>query len=364
MGELCIVFAGAKITLLPGDSVEGVLANVPDNCASDSDINYTKQMFKKGKKNILDCGGFTIFIYEINMKEFISDPGQPIIKTDNMLNLAPIHVIQAALFLKPYIVMALDYPINFADGIAGKNLEFTKKLGFQIKWAWECAELKEKYCLESMLFLPVQAFNINQFKWYWKHVKDINPDGLSLPVRHLTLKEVALFLIYFYQIGIKRVHLLGSTQPLLIILSAFFGYHFFDWISLDATTWQQSARNKKFHNPHDLSVEYLGNTLMDSNIQNDCPCIYCQGKSFLDLNDLEDTEKTYALGWHNIKATENFGKQVFNHCQNVQTLRAYLNRKIQSKQKSEVEGLCNIVSIFETFPDLPIENLYDLINSL
>ena len=364
MGELCIVFAGTKITLLPGDSVGGILANVPDDCVSDSDINYAKQMFKKGKKNILDCGGFTIFTYERDKKEFISDPSQPIIKKDRFLNLAPIHVIQAALFLKPYIVMALDYPINFADGPAGKDLEFTKKLGFQIKWAWECAELKEKYCLESMLFLPVQAFNINQFKWYWKHVKNINPDGLSLPVRHLTLKEVALFLIYFYKIGIKRVHLLGSTQPLLIVLSAYLAYHFFEWISLDSTTWQQSSRNKKYMNPHDLSVEYFGNTLVDADIQNDCPCIYCQGKSFLDLNDLEDTEKTYAFGWHNIKATENFGKQVFNHCENVQVLRAYLNRKLQPKQSDEVEQLCQILTVFETFTDLSIENIFDLIDPL
>jgi tRNA-guanine family transglycosylase len=364
MGELCILVAGGNKTMLPGVILDGILVNVADNCIRQQDLHNTKNVFKKGKKNILDCGGYTIFIYERDKINFISDPALPIIKNNNLLNLAPIHVIQSALYLKPYIVMALDYPINFADGPAAMDIEFKKKVGYNIMWAWECAELKEKYNLESMLFLPIQAFNINQFKQYWKHVKDIKPDGVSLPVRHLTLKEVALFLMYFYQIGIKRVHLLGSTTPQAIILSAFFAKHFFEFISLDSTSWLEGTKNKNFINPHDLSIEYFGNTLMDGDIENDCKCIYCKDKSFLDINDLDDTEKTYFLGWHNILATENFGRQVLKHCNNINKLSAYLKREIQPKHIDKMDTLCNILSVFETFPNLPVRDLYDLIDPL
>jgi len=173
-----------------------------------------------------------------------------------------------------------------------------------------------------------------------------------------------LFLFYFYQIGIKRVHILGSTKPQAIVLAAYFAKHYFDFVSLDATSWLEATKSKRFINPHDLSVEYFGNTLLDGDIENDCSCIYCKDKSFLDINDLEDTEKTYFLGWHNILATENFGRQVFKHCDTVNELNVYLKKKIQPKNMNKMNVLCNILSVFESFPNLPIHDLYDLIYPL
>lgn len=182
-----------------------------------------------------------------------------------------------------------------------------------------------------------------------------------MPIRNLLLKQIALFLIRYYQLGIKEVHLLGTTRPLIIALAAYMVKHIFRWVSLDSTSWQQGARTAEYTNPHDLSSEYIGDTKIDETIINDCCCPFCHGKSFADIRFLPETEKTYFLGWHNFWVTDKFAKEVYEHCDSIFDLKYHLKSRFKPNKAKEIDTLCKILSAVKTYKDMDIRSLEKLL---
>jgi len=345
MGELEILSAGPEKQLIMPYTKNILLT--PDYFVSKSKIKYTLEMLKMCHAKIiaLDSGGFGILMYEEQGKKVTFDPSQPFIKEDNLLNLSPVHVALCASILKPTFMVGLDYPVMKTDDPLEQHMDYTKKFGYNVIWTWESAEAKEKYCPETEFFVPIQAYNMEQLQFFWKSIHGVNFDGISIPIRNMSIEKLALFMVFFYQQGIDKVHILGTTKPMIVAMAAFIAKHLFGWTSLDATTWQKTAKTGNFTNHLDLSSEYIGNVIFESHYNNDCPCPFCKNKSFSDIYNLKGPAMTYFLGRHNFWVIEHFAREAFNHCDSINMLKHFLKKNFKPRRHKEIEKLCNALTI-------------------
>lgn len=343
--------------------VENVLVNVPDYFTSESRTSYTLEMLIMCQARIkaLDSGGFTILKYEEKGKKITFDPTRPLIKDNNLLNIAPVHVALCASILKPTFMVGLDCPVIGTTDPVEQHTDYTKKFGYNLLWTWESAAAREKYCPEIEFFVPVQAYTMEQLKFFWKHIHGVNFDGISMPERNLSIENLALFLVFFYQQGVDKIHLLGTTKPMIIALAAFIAKHLFGWVSLDSTSWQKLARTGIYINHLDLSSEYLGNVTFETHYNNDCPCPFCKNKSFSDIYNLKGSAMTYFLGRHNFWVTEYFAKEAFNHCDSVNMLKQFLKKNVKPRRHKEIERLCNALTIIKNCKDDDLKTIEKLL---
>jgi hypothetical protein len=246
------------------------------------------------------------------------------------------------------MMAALDFPLKKYTDRAAQEREFREKLGFNLQWAYDTARLRQQLCPHVQLFIPVQAYNVAQFEIFydWFVSRGVPFDGLCMPLRNLKLNEVLLFLARFRQLGIRKVHLLGSNSFLIMALGAYMARHHFAWLSLDATNWQANARYGVYMNPYDLSNESLGETvIVDEQIANDCACPWCRNMTFTGIKNLPRPEQMSLLVHHNYWVMENARKALFHHATDIPTLERHLLSV--SKRQEEARDLCTCLSLFE-----------------
>jgi queuine/archaeosine tRNA-ribosyltransferase len=349
MGQLINFCAGAELKILPANRVNALLFNVPDNGGRESDIRNTLKIIKAAKSNIvmLDSGGYQLLEAENLQKKITIDSSKPVIRTQSEINLAPWHVMQAAARLKPDFAVCLDFPIlNIPDPI-GQKFEFERKLGFNSTWALECLGLKNQFCPDVKLLLPIQCDSIDQLAIFLNFIGGTeNFEGVSMPIRGMSINQIALFFARFYQLNIRRAHILGTSKFYVIALCAYMARHYFDWVSFDATTWSEFAKNAIYMHPCDLKSIKLGSRIIvDENIINDCICPFCRDKTFTYIKNLPHTEKGALLKGHNWWVLEKATRDLYENCGSVIELRNYLKGK--SRELDKVEELCRALSIVD-----------------
>jgi len=362
MGKLVIFCAGTSIETLPGEHTDAILINVVNNGSNDKSIKKTKELLRKSKAKIvmLDSGGYQLLVAEEGGTEIICDKDKPI-DYSGKLNLTPWHVINAAKKICPDVMMSLDFPIRKFSHQEEQEVEFRKKLGFNVTWTKEVSELRQKHCPQISLFVPIQCYTMEQLDIFQNLIKDIHFDGFSMPVRNMTLKEITLFLIRFYQMGIRQVHLLGTFSFFTIALAAYMARHVFDWVSLDATTWRIMAERNIYLNLHNLSAETVSfNSIINENIKNDCTCPWCKGKTFTYIKHLDYDDKVSFLRCHNFWVIENISKKLYDNSDRINKLDAYL--RSQCKNMNKVEKLYNILSLMDVSKDCDINFLKTIIS--
>jgi tRNA-guanine family transglycosylase len=348
MGTLIVYCAGTSVDVLPGNSIHALLLNVPNNGNSERAVRESKNLIRvsQAKTTMLDSGGYQLFVAEQEKKEIIYDEKIPPIQEKDLLNLTPTHVIWAAERIRPDIVVALDFPIGKIKEKEKQEVEFRRKLGFNVDWAIQTAELREKHCPRIKLFLPIQCYNLDHLERYRRLVEGVPFDGYSMPVRNLGVGEIARFLSRFYQLGVRQVHLLGTLKFFTIALSAYAARHFFDWVSLDATTWRLLAQDSMYMNPHDLTGEYIGDDAMiDPGIRMDCLCPWCRTKTFTYIKRLPFKVREEFLRCHNFSAVDRVSRELFENSESITTLERYLKRK--SRRQAQVGELVKILAILE-----------------
>jgi len=215
MGELINICAGADINSLPDSPVEAVLFNVIDHCSNQRKIDAAMEMYRliQPKYSMLDSSGYHVLRAELASKKLSFNPDLPPKFTSREINIAAKHVMESALVFQPYIpdiVIGLDFPIRKLKDVNSPEAEFFYKLEYNVRWAVQSAVWWKELCPQSKFFLPIQCYNLDQFNIFWGRVGGLDHDGVSMPIRNLGIPEIALFLIKFYQLGIKRVHLLGT----------------------------------------------------------------------------------------------------------------------------------------------------------
>lgn len=350
MGSLEIFCAGASFEVLPAKKVRNILVNVLDHGINERAIKYTKNMFKyaETEKRFLDSGGYQIYKAEEQRKTMTFEPTLPIMRSEHAINVSPAHVVETACRLQPDMMTSLDYPIRKISDRGAQEHEFLRKLGFNMRWAIETAYLRKRYCPNIQLLIPVQCYHLDQFHLFHNSIQPLSIDGLSMPLRNLELKEIALFLLRFHQLGVKKVHLLGSTSFFVMALAAYFARHFFEWVSLDATSWRLTAEYKGYLNPNDLSWEYIGDeVLIDENIPMMCQCPFCQNSTFTFIKNLPYTDKVAFLRSHNFYVTEKAGQDLYENASNLLSFEKFLMRS--SRKPKDIEDLIRCLSIMDIY---------------
>lgn len=268
--------------------------------------------------------------------------------SNNRINISPAHVVETACRLEPLTMTSLDFPVLKIKDQAEREIEFLRKLGFNVKWAIETAALREKHCPQILLLIPVQCYTLEQFALFHTSIQHTSYDGLSMPLRNLKPPEVALFLLRFYQLGIQRVHLLGSSGFFTLAVAAFFARHFFQWVGTDSTTWRVAAQYSTYLNPNDLSPENIGSgVLIDEGLPIICSCPFCENTTFTFIKNLPYTEKTALLRSHNFWVIEKAVEDLYKNATDLLTLERFLKKR--SNRTKDIMDLIRCLSLVDLF---------------
>ena len=367
MGKLVNICAGADDKILPQSHIEALLLNVPNHGSSKRKIEKAKELVQRARPRhlIVDSGGFQLLKAEEKSKKISFDPNLPVKCTSREINISAKSAMEGASPFQSDIAVGLDWPIIKINAKypAAREEEFFRKLNYNVKWAFESAFWWKQLCSQyTKFFLPIQCYNIAQLDVFLNSIAGLEYDGVSMPIRNLKLWEIALFLVKFYQLGIKRVHLLGTSSFFTIALCAYMSQQMFDWVSLDARSWSEAAKYSESFSPYDLSREKLGSKVtISQDIENDCPCIFCKGISFKQIQRLQYKKRVFLLRNHNWWILNKTFHDLYQNSIDVLQLERFLRSR--SKNPAIVDELCKILSLVDALKDVDIRLLQDLLDT-
>lgn len=358
MGIFVNYCAGVQEGILPASRVEAILVNVPQQAAHMAAVRATSRMLEKANTRhcMLDSGGYQLLRMELKGGQVDLDPTTPLVYLKDRINLTPQHVIDAARKLRPSIVTALDMPVPKISNPIKQDMEFKKKLGINLVCMTETARLRRRYCPEIELFIPVQCYTLEQFGYIERHLVDLEYNGLSLPTRNLDPGGIALFLLKFYKMGVRKVHLLSVSNFTGLALAAYFARHVFDWCSVDATTWRLTAQYQEYLHPRDLSKTILRNNAVIQPRQLPCRCPWCSTKDFAQIQLLSVKDKTGFLRQHNFHVIQELGCEFYARSANFDSYIQHLRERNQ-RQARKVRKLIEALSVVHYRKNEPIETL-------
>ena len=367
MSNLYYFCAGADMKDLPGGSVENLFLSAVTAGKTESQIKKSIELMKNSKPSrvILDSGGYSLGTAEEDaLKKHMNLPLGHFIEN---LKLSPEYIVSMARRLRPTEFVGLDFPIREVP-LPDQEAEFRRKLEYNLPWAIETAELREKHCPNIGLLLPVQCFTLPQLDEFLNGIRCLSFDGFAIPTRTTTLTEIALFLHRFWQAGIRRVHLLGVSHFLMLALSAFMSRHFFDEFSVDSTTWHVGGRVNIYLNPHNLTKTVINEyTEIDPMTRMDCPGPYCRNRSFSCVKHQPRPDRRQFLFCHNFFVISRMCKTVYENSRSLDDLEAFLEKYATKRQRhtkkntDEVRDLITALSVIETLKDEDTRDLEKLL---
>jgi len=364
MGIFVNFCAGVNEDVLPAERVKAILINAPQNASSETLVKATNKMFESAEPTyvMLDSGGYQVL--SMAGKAVIThDASQDLIYKPKKINVATRHIVDAARTIIPHpqIITALDAPVYKTEDARLQNIEFRNKIVRNIKWIIEMCGLRKKLPPGSDIFLPIQAYNLDQFKVYERFLKVLNYNGLSLPTRNLGPAGIALFLLKFHQMGVKRVHLLSVSNFTGLAVAAFFARHVFEWCSVDATTWRIMAQNQTYLMPNDLrQFRVASNARIDPRLPITCDCPWCSTLTFSYLKNIPQTDRSSILRCHNYYVIEKAGRDFFHYADDPESFGWYLRTR-NIKRDKKLDQLIYSLPIIYSQRDMDIRELEKLL---
>jgi hypothetical protein len=366
MGQLTYSCAGADLKSLPAPIIDELLLNALDHGANDTKIAAAQEMCREAKPShtMLDSSGYQLLKAEEKGKTITFDPGKPMKNTPKFLNISPQQVMQVADIHQPEIVVGLDFPIRKVKSKVQEEFEFAKKRPFNVQWAHESFAWRNALVPHIQYFQPIQCFTLDHLDAFFKDIRGVHFDGVSMPVRNLKLDALALFMVSFYQRGIRKVHLLGTCNFLHIAMCAFMAHHMFDWVSLDSTSWRFAADKVEFFRSGDLGRRKLKTGIhIPAEDVNDCLCPYCRGRSFVALQALwPRMSKVDLLRRHNWWALKSVVDDLRANSTDLVLLEAAL--KARASKHAKVNELIEILAHVEILKDVDIDTLKGLLTPI
>ena len=339
MGKLQIYYPTVDFRSYPYKDIN-VLLNPVDHGRTEYLLEKSRNLLRtaNAKNVILDSGGHTIYNFERNGKQITHDPFQPI-DGKKTLNITPTHLIDIATELKPTAVVALDWPLKKCSNIQEEEKEFRKKIKINIEWAKETAALRDQYCPDVKLLVAIQAKSFEQLELFLKGLSGLKIAGLSLPYRNMTPTRLILFLTRVSQLGVKWVHILGTTSFTYLAIAAYFARNgLFNIVSLDSTTWKRSGNSSGFFSPHNLLMHIVNEaTKIPDSVRNDCPCPFCSNMSFEAMKHSLFTDRSLLLSCHNAWVIAQAARDLYRNAKTIDQLHRYMeNRSPNNKYLTEV----------------------------
>lgn len=366
MGLFVNYCAGVSLDVAPAPHVYAILVNPAQNAYSEIAIRATLEMFRNldTEYTMNDSSGYQNLVQELKGGIINCDKTRPIICTKTEINISPEHVIEANMKLKPQIMTSLDVPVPKVSDPYQQYHHFLKKLGANLVWMRETALLREKYCPEIELFIPIQCYTLDQFENYIeKPLIELKFDGLSLPTRNLRSGGITLFLLKFAQMGVRKVHLLSVSSFTGLALAAYFARNIFDWCSVDATTWRLQADKLVYIDPFDLHGVNVGrNAEFRDGDKPLCDCPWCAGHTFTGIKNIPLTDRTSLLRSHNYYVIQKAGKEFFDNSCDLITLEQCLRKRVNTPTRiKKIDKLIQALSIATYMRDMDIKVLKGLL---
>jgi tRNA-guanine family transglycosylase len=359
MGVLTYFCAGADINCLPTQPVSALLLNTLEHGASPSKLKKALQMIVKAKSMqvMLDSSGFQIHEGQRFGKSMTFDPNLPMKNSKKQLNIAPAHVMQTAAALNPTIVVGLDFPIRKVTGEVAREIEFQEKRKFNVRWAYESRALKNIYVPAAQYFQPIQCYNLKHLDIFLDDIHDIAFDGVSMPVRKVKPHELAPFLVSFYQRGISKVHLLGTSNFENIAICAYAARHMFDWVSLDSQSWRFAADKASYIVPWDLSRRDLGSRANPpTELVTSCPCPFCKGSTLAAIQAIvPHKDKVPLIREHNWWALDKAFTDFYANAADLVQLERFMRSR--SHKTKMIDNLYRVIMLMDTLKDADISAL-------
>ncbi len=361
MGIFTNYCAGGSREVSPAPEVYAMLFNVPQNAFSDAAVRATLGTIRYANTEhvMVDSGGYQLLKKSLEDGIVVTyNPSKSILYNKYAVNIHPEHVIQAVMKIRPQIMTSLDLPIPEALDPYLQYEEFMKKLGPNLVWMRETALLRQRYCPEIELFIPIQSYTLEQFETHIeKPLLDIAFDGVSLPTRNLGSGGIALFLIKFYQMGIRKVHLLSETSFTGLALAAYFARNILDWCSVDSTTWRYQAERLVYMDPDDFhAISVKQDAVFKEGEKPSCGCPWCAGMTFTGIKNIPMTDKTSLLRCHNFYVIQKAGQEFYENAGDLVSLERCL-RKRSIRKKKKIDRLIQALSIATHMRDLDIKVL-------
>jgi hypothetical protein len=365
MGQLVYYCAGADINNLPAQHVSALLFNTLDHGANDKKIENAKQMRRIAKPNhvILDSSGFQILEAQRKGKILTFDSNRPMKHTAKYLNLSPEHVMRAAAIHQVPIAIGLDFPIRKLKGDVQQQLEFFKKKPRNVQWAYESFAWKNALIPGALYFQPIQCYNLEHLDIFLNDIAGVLFDGVSMPIRNLRPAALALFLVSFYQRGIRRIHLLGTSNFENIAICAYAARNMFEWVSLDSTSWRLAADNAEFISPLDLSRIILrSRNQVPAGLINECPCPHCQGRNFTAIQAIMPfKDRVQLIRQHNWWILNRAFTDFYHNSPDIVPMEEFLLTR--TDKIGMVDDLVKILSVVKNFKGIDIAMLQMLLTT-
>jgi len=365
MGQLIYFNAGADAFNLPTSPIDGLLINVLDHASTPAKIKAAKKMLRKANARYTmgDSSGFQTHMGEEKGKVITFDPSRPMKNTAGVLNISPQQVMEANTIHQPNIVIGLDWPIRKLETEIQKQLEFHNKLVFNVPWAFESYAWKNAFIPEAQYFQPLQCYNLDHLDIFLNKIRGVHFDGVSMPVRNIKPVELVQFLVSFYQRGITRVHLLGTSSFSVIAICVYAAWNLFEWVSLDSTTWRYAADKMSFLNPLTLSRKNLSTSVhLPATALNLCTCPFCCGQSYQSIQAITPRkDKLQFLREHNWLAIANLVNDLYANGYTIPNLEKELLSRCRNQGR--VDSLIKILSVVDALKDSDISLLQTVLAS-
>ncbi|MFZ4440993.1 MAG: hypothetical protein ACOYOS_21485 [Syntrophales bacterium] len=231
-----------------------------------------------------------------------------------------------------------------------------KNLGANLIWMRETAELRQKYCPEIELFIPIQSYTLDQFETHIENpLMELDFDGIALPTRNLGPGGITLFLLKFYKMGVRKIHLLSVSNLTGLALAAYFARNIFDWCSVDATSWRLEADKKIYKDPFDLRpIDVTSDAVFKDGEKPLCDCPWCQGYTFTGIKNIPTADRTSLLRSHNYYVIQKAGKEFYENSGDLVTLERCLRKRSNSRK---IGPLIQALSIATHMRDMDIRVL-------
>lgn len=345
-------FAGMnKLKDVPNDNMDAVLVNSIQVLKSEKEFLRTKEIIRRSgaKQVMMDSGGFTILNTD-NRKGIITyDGSRPFIGKKMELNISVHHVIKAAQMLRPEIMIGLDWPVIKTSDPEVQEFEFDRKKELNLEWMKKISKLRQEQCPEIELYLPVQCYTLEQFSFFEKDLKTLEYDGIALPTRNMTSVSIARYLIRIYELGIRKVHLLGTSSFSNIALSAYLARNLFEKCSIDGCSWRNGAQNHNYIHPDTLRNIPVGRRCTtDRRSKLPCRCAMCKGLTFGDLMDLDDRERIEFLRAHNFFTVSKVGRDFYRNSNDLNSLQKYLIKKA-TEREGDIEAVVRAIILINSY---------------
>jgi queuine/archaeosine tRNA-ribosyltransferase len=352
--------AGSELRTFPGEQGCPLMINVPEHCLNPGDIERTRllnQMVRPAYE-IQDSGGFQILQEEL--KALSEEQNRKPVKLSLAEKLHPSVIAGAAARMNPTVMIALDKPVQNPKDPQEREAEFKSKFDFNVAGTIDTFKEWKKQCPQVAFFVPFQGFELSHLHKFLEAVKGISFHGFCMPLRNMTIYETGLFLARFWQLGVKNVHMLGSSKFFSIALAAYEAKNRFAWLSLDSQTWHSAARHSEYLSPYDLTrITVTQDAIIPEGTELNCQCPFCRGRTFAYIKHLPYDVKRVLLSGHNHAVIEKAFKDLCAHAGDIRTLVAFVDSRARNKKR--VQELYDTLCLIETFKDKDLRYFEDLI---